>query len=180
MTITGLKFAAAVLLAVSTGISYAGAGHQHAAETGVHNMAAMDSSGGGHMDHMNEVLQWLKHELGAKYEQPVPPATKQQMVSGQKIFTKFCVTCHGASGKGDGVAAAGFKQKPADFTDAEHSKFYSDQGRLYLIKKGSKGTPMPAWEDILKEDEILSVHAFIRSLRSPVKTINKGHTGHTH
>jgi mono/diheme cytochrome c family protein len=31
-------------------------------------------------------------------------------------FADYCAACHGTSGKGDGVAAAGLKKKPADLT----------------------------------------------------------------
>jgi mono/diheme cytochrome c family protein len=113
-------------------------------------------------------LQRLKRELGDEYNKPVPAASKEQLVSGKKIFTKYCIACHGESGKGDGPAAVGFMQKPADFTDTEHLKYYSDQGRLYIIKKGIADTPMSSWEGVLREKEIQSVSAYIRSLRGPV------------
>ena len=132
------------------------------------------------MGRMSGIREKLKAELGDKYNQPVHEATKEQLVSGKKIYVKSCVTCHGESGKGNGPAAASFKQKPADFTDPEHSKYYSDQGRIHIIKKGSVGTPMPSWEGVLSEKEIQSVHAYIRSLRSTGKKEKKGHGNHSH
>jgi len=165
-TLSILGTAMLLTIGTITTSAYAGPGHNNAE--------------GGHMDHMNKVLKMLKHELGDKYNQPVPAASKEQLTSGKKIFTESCVTCHGESGKGDGPAAASFKQKPADFTDAEHSKFYSDQGRIYLIKKGSVNTPMPAWENILSENDIQSVYAYVRSLRSTIKKEEHGHGEHSH
>ncbi len=175
MKTTLFTFGAAILFVAGATMtsSYAGSGH----EKGKHHAGG---HAGGHMDHMNDVLQTLKTELGDKYNQPVPAATKDQLALGKKIFTKSCVTCHGEGGKGDGPAAAAFKKKPADFTDAEHSKFYSDQGRIHIIKKGVKDTPMPAWESMLKEQEILSVHAYIRSLRSSASVKKQGHGEHKH
>jgi len=130
------------------------------------------------MDRMSDIRQKIKKELGAQYNQPVQKATKKQLESGQAIYAKSCTVCHGESGKGDGVAAASFEKKPADFTDREHSKYYSDQGRIYIIKKGSAGTPMPSWEGVLSEQEIQSVYAYIRSLRSAEN--KEGHSGHSH
>ncbi|VAW53994.1 hypothetical protein MNBD_GAMMA07-1598 [hydrothermal vent metagenome] len=137
---------------------------------------------GGHMEHMNDVQKKLKKALGNKYYQPVPAATKKQLILGKTIFTKSCVACHGKKGNGKGPASATLKQKPADFTDAEHSKFYSDQGRIYIIKKGIKNTPMSGWENTFNEKEILSLHAYIRSLRTTknVKKHNHSHGGHDH
>ncbi len=158
------------LLSIIT-TAYAGPGHKDAG-----------MGGGGHMDHMNDVLKTLKNELGDKYNHPVPAATEEQLVLGKTIFMKSCVACHGESGKGNGPASAAFKQKPADFTDPDHSKFYSDQGRMHIIRKGVKNTPMSGWGSVLDEKEILSVHAYIRSLRSNKNEENQkhGHSDHKH
>lgn len=40
---------------------------------------------------------------------PKAPDAKQD-------FADYCAACHGASGRGDGVAAGGLKTKPADLT----------------------------------------------------------------
>ncbi|MFV5687857.1 c-type cytochrome [Flavobacterium sp. ZT3R25] len=104
-----------------------------------------------HNDHselMNETREWLKQELDEKYNQPVSLGTEEQLAQGKDIFIKYCATCHGSDGKGDGPGATTLQPKPADFTDPEHSSFYSNQGRMYLIKKGMKGTAMAAWENI--------------------------------
>jgi mono/diheme cytochrome c family protein len=115
---------------------------------------------------MNETREWLKQELGEKYNQPISLGTEEQLAQGKDIFTKNCITCHGSSGKGDGPGATALQPKPADFTDPEHSSFYSNQGRIYLIKKGMKGTAMAAWENILSEEEILSVYVYVNSLKN--------------
>lgn len=119
-----------------------------------------------HSQLMNETREWLKQELGEKYNQPVSLGTEEQLAQGKDIFTKYCLTCHGSGGKGDGPGAATLQPKPADFTDPEHSSFYSDQGRIYLIKKGMKGTAMATWENVLSEEEILSVYAYVNSLKN--------------
>jgi len=160
-----LKTAVLLTIIPMTATVYAGPGHEN------------NNSTGGHMDHMNNVLKNLKTELGDKYNQPVPAATQEQLGLGKSVFMKSCVACHGDNGKGNGPAAAAFKKKPADFTDAEHSKFYSDQGRIHIIKKGIENTPMSGWENVLSEKEIQSVHTYVRSLRS---TENKGEKKHGH
>ncbi len=119
-----------------------------------------------HMTHMSEVREWLMEELGDKYTEPVADATDEQLNLGKEIYRKSCVTCHGTGGKGDGPAAAAFPSKPADFTNSEHSKFYSDQGRIFIIRKGIQGTPMVGWEKTLSDEEINAVHAYVRSLRA--------------
>ncbi len=179
---TLLTLGTAMLFAISSiaTTGYASPEHRHAEEKGGHHEHGEGNHAGGHMDHMNDVLERLKRELGDKYNQPVPAATEEQLTLGKTIFTKSCVACHGESGRGNGPAAAAFKQKPADFTDPEHSKYYSDQGRMHIIKKGIKDTPMSGWETVLSEKEIQSVHAYIRSLRSPENEEKHGHGDHDH
>ncbi len=124
----------------------------------------------GHMKHMNDVRDWLKGELGDAYNKPVAKATEAQIASGKKIYDKTCFTCHGISGKGDGMAAAALNPKPADFTDPEHASYYSDAGRLYIIKNGIKDSPMVGWGKSLNEKEIIDVYAYVKSLKKDTES----------
>lgn len=133
--------------------------------------------GADHMKHMAEVRAWLKKELGDKYDAKVPPATEAQLSLGKQVYQESCASCHGAGGKGDGAAAAGLTKKPADFTDAAHAYYYSDAGRLHIIRKGVKGTPMVAWEASLEQKEIEAVFQHVRSLR-PKRRVKDEHKGH--
>jgi mono/diheme cytochrome c family protein len=139
--------------------------HQHAPAEHDHAAGEHSHAAGGHMQHMDEVRAWLKEELKDQYDQPVPAVTAAMLAQGKEVYGRTCVTCHGASGKGDGPAAMAFEQKPADFTDAAHSKYYSDAGRILIIEKGVEGTPMTGWANILSADEIHAVYGYVRSLR---------------
>src|SRR5262245_40181984 len=41
---------------------------------------------------------------------------KVQLAIGQQLYGQYCATCHGAEGKGDGIAGAGLPIKPQDLT----------------------------------------------------------------
>src|SRR4029078_5597917 len=45
------------------------------------------------------------------------PSAWPSLAVGQKLFAANCVSCHGNSGKGDGVAAAGLTPHPTNFAD---------------------------------------------------------------
>lgn len=124
---------------------------------------------GGHMDHMNDVREMLKETLGDKYDAPeFPEPTEEQLVLGKGTFTSTCAACHGTEGKGDGAAAIALDPKPADFTDDSHSKYYSDAGRMYIIRNGVEGTGMVGWKAALSEEQLMNVYLYVRSLRIPV------------
>ena len=131
-----------------------------------------------HLMQMNQTRQWLKQELGEKYDQPVPSASEEQLTKGKEIFITYCASCHGESGKGDGQAAAALEPPPADFTDPEHASFYSEQGHIYVIRKGIKGTAMIGWENTLKEEEIFAVYGYVNSLKIQTETNEQHESGH--
>jgi high-affinity iron transporter len=122
---------------------------------------------GAHLAKMDATRDRLRSELGAAYDQPVPGLDQADPARGKGIYDEKCAACHGPAGKGDGPAGAALDPKPADFTDAFHSRYYSDAGRIRIIEKGSPGTAMPPWEAQLDPNAVLAVYAFVRSLRSP-------------
>jgi mono/diheme cytochrome c family protein len=134
------------------------------------------------MEDMKETREWLESELGDRYDDPVPAATPEQLVTGKQLYGKYCASCHGDAGRGDGPAAAALPLKPSDFTDAEHSTFYSEQGRLYVIRKGVQGTTMPGFESTMSEDDLHAVYNYIESLMASKKPAesHEGHEEHQH
>jgi len=119
--------------------------------------------GSDHMAHMNAVRDSLKKELGNHYDAVVPELTKEQIALGTKVFKNNCIICHGEQGKGDGVAARGLSDPPADFTDGTHATYYSEKARLQIIRKGIRGTAMVGWDNVLNEKEIVAVYGYIKT-----------------
>ena len=60
-----------------------------------------------------------------------------------------CALCHGADGRGDGVASKGLNPKPRNFHDQAYMSSRTDTQLLEVIHKG-KGV-MPRWEGQLSE-----------------------------
>jgi mono/diheme cytochrome c family protein len=98
-------------------------------------------------------------------ETPSATATTASVEVGQRVYTERCVLCHGASGKGDGVGAAGLDPKPRDHTDGSYMNTQTDEALLNVIKNG-KGN-MPAWGNVLSEVESQSVLMYVRTLAVP-------------
>lgn len=83
---------------------------------------------------------------------------------GKTKFKQLCVSCHGASGKGDGVAAAAFPTRPKDLTQ---TKLTTAELKKVIQKGGAAAglSPlMPPWEASLSEEELSNVIAYIHSL----------------
>ena len=82
---------------------------------------------------------------------------------GAAVYKQKCQMCHGADGKGFPAI------KTPDLTDPKWQASISDKEMTEVIKNGKKGTPMPAFADKLKDDEIQAVVKFIRSFDSSKK-----------
>ena len=81
---------------------------------------------------------------------------------GAQVFTQRCVLCHGPDGHGDGPASKGLKPQPRNFHDAAYMSTRTDAELLTTIHQG-KG-PMPRWQGVLSESEMVAVLKHIREL----------------
>jgi len=95
--------------------------------------------------------------------------------AGKAIYDVNCLSCHGATGKGDGPVGAALNPKPRDFSvgefkyDADKNGTAGDDADLTgVIKNGAAnfgGSPMMAPWPTLTDAQIADVIAFIRSLK---------------
>lgn len=92
----------------------------------------------------------------AKAEGGDSDAAKQ----AQQIWTSRCVACHGASGKGDGAAAAALNPKPTNYQDSEWQENTSDEEIEKVILKGGVAAGlsplMPGNPDLEGKPEVVA------------------------
>jgi len=85
---------------------------------------------------------------------PVPPKE-----SAQDVYTSRCVPCHGATGTGDGAAAAALNPKPRNYTDAAWQASVTDDQLKKTILYGGvavgKSAVMPSQPDLESRPEVL-------------------------
>lgn len=80
--------------------------------------------------------------------------------SGEDVYKANCILCHGETGDADTPTGKTFKA--ASFSAPESLK-KSDTELTALIKNG-KGK-MPPWSDVLNDDQVKDVIAYIRTLK---------------
>jgi mono/diheme cytochrome c family protein/Tol biopolymer transport system component len=91
------------------------------------------------------------------------PVNAQSVLAGQKLYLANCAVCHGASGGGDGPAAAGINPRPANFTQHMVPGKHTD-GQVFLwIKNGYPNTAMPAWDKRLADEQIWQLVSYLRT-----------------
>lgn len=88
------------------------------------------------------------------------------VITGRKIYTQFCVACHGNKGNGDGIAAAGLPKRPADHTSA-YLQSQKDGALFWIITAGNN--PMPSYKTTLTTTQRWQVINYIRTLANGYK-----------
>ena len=96
---------------------------------------------------------------------------------GARVYSQRCAGCHGAAGDGNGEAAAYLRPKPRDyrkgiykFTSTNYGQRPTRQDLVRTIRRGAKGTSMPAFPWMAEEDlEAVIDYVIYFSLRGQVE-----------
>ena len=88
---------------------------------------------------------------------------------GKDLFLRNCASCHGENADGNGTAAASLTPKPANLK--KMSGMHPD-GDFALTIENGRGM-MPAWKNILNENQISDLVNYIQSLSGPDKARHK-------
>ncbi len=83
-------------------------------------------------------------------------------------YKSYCMQCHGMHGKGDGVNVPAMNVRPRDHSDNKYMMTRTNTEIYKAIKFGgpavNKSIKMPAWGDVLTEEEIHQMVGHIRTL----------------
>lgn len=102
---------------------------------------------------------------------PLQAGQENLLEQGRRIYLDSCASCHGISGRGDGLVAANLYVKPRDFTQGRYKIKSTADGELPLHEDlyttigfgmGQRNS-MPAWAGMSSGDR-QAVLAYIKSL----------------
>jgi cytochrome c oxidase cbb3-type subunit 2 len=89
---------------------------------------------------------------------------------GREVYERHCVECHGVAGKGDGPAAHLMTPRPRDFTTGrykirttETGSVPTDDDLLRSVRQGLYGSAMPAWQQVLPDEDIRAVVEYVKA-----------------
>ena len=89
-------------------------------------------------------------------------ATDATIAAGRATYRERCLPCHGERGRGEGPLAAALDPRPADLV--LHVPQHTDGELFYFISRGSPGSAMHAWRDVLGETQRWELVAYLRAL----------------
>ena len=90
-------------------------------------------------------------------------------VKGGQVYALYCVTCHGATGDGQGPVGKTLQPPPRDFTMGDFKFGGDDQSVFDVISNGAAskgGSPLMApWGAVIPEADRWGLVAYIRTLK---------------
>lgn len=81
---------------------------------------------------------------------------------GRELFQQNCISCHGASARGDGPLAPALNPRPVDLT--VHIPLHPDQAIYNFIANGIPRTAMQAWKEQFTDEEIQAIINYLRQV----------------
>jgi cytochrome c len=97
---------------------------------------------------------------------PVPAANVASAAKAKEIYATRCTPCHGAEGRGDGVASAGLTPKPRNFHDPMFQEAATDEHIEKIIQFGGaavgKAAAMPGNPDLTDATVVAGLKDVIR------------------
>ena len=93
-------------------------------------------------------------------EEAAPAHSAEAIAAADAKFASVCAVCHGAEGKGDAPAAAGFPVKPKDLSDTAWQASVDDEYLTKIITEGGaavgKSPLMTGAPDLKEQPEVLA------------------------
>ena len=99
-----------------------------------------------------------------------PAEFRNHVENGRRVYYRNCVFCHGDNMASTGMFVHGLDPIPTNFTDAGTIPMLRETFLFWRISKGGPGLPeeggpwdsaMPAWEKMLKDDEMWDAVLFL-------------------
>ena len=98
---------------------------------------------------------------GVDMSLPMPGNLVGDAEKGKAFYVANCATCHGVKGDGQGPRAYFINPRPAMFTSKKLRAELNRPTLFAFISAGKLGTEMPAWRQVLTEQEIANVGEYV-------------------
>lgn len=118
----------------------------------------------------------LADELLVSYPIAAAPAAPPDLARATALYAQQCAACHGATGAGDGLAAASLDPPPIAFTDAARAAQRTPFALYEVISQGVAGTAMTGFAPQLTEDDRWALAFYVGGLAYPEEARKAGQT----
>jgi len=102
------------------------------------------------------------------------PDRRPSAARGAGVFRTHCASCHGADGRGDGIAAAGLNPPPADLGARWRHERATAVHDFQVLSYGTPNTAMAGWSGTLTPAERWDVVSYFEALRFGAAQVAEG------
>ncbi len=106
--------------------------------------------------------KWVIPEKYVKMKNPYKGNMRDVKI-GRMFYSKYCKSCHGSKGLGDGPMALQLKTSPGDFSTAKFQA-YTD-GELYYMVTVGKDEMKSYSKKIPNDENIWGIISYVRTLK---------------
>ena len=102
----------------------------------------------------------------------IPPDVKNLSVeaaAGKQLWQQNCAFCHAADGTGENWIGSFLEPKPRNLTDNAFMREMTRELLVLRIRDGIENTSMPAWKNVLRENQIHQIISYIEQAFHPLK-----------
>lgn len=109
-------------------------------------------------------IQQEPWEVPAEYKDMKNPveANDESLMVGKGLYNKYCASCHGKKGLGDGVKARQIDTFPGDFSGEAYQK-QTDGEHFYKTKVGRD--EMPGYEGKVSDEDMWHMVNYMRTFK---------------
>jgi mono/diheme cytochrome c family protein len=111
-------------------------------------------------------IQWAKHHLTVGGKKDINPIhnTAETVEQGKKMFSSYCVVCHGRDGQNTGVPFAASMSPAIPPLNSSMVQSYDDGQLKWIIENGIRPSGMPASRGILSDRDMWTIVVYLRHL----------------
>ncbi len=103
-------------------------------------------------DAVASLAHGMADALLASYPIGAIPASPPDVTRAAPLYAQNCASCHGATGHGDGPAAASLDPRPIAFADGNRAARRSLFALYQVTSQGIEGTSMPSFASLSEQD----------------------------
>jgi mono/diheme cytochrome c family protein len=112
------------------------------------------------------IMNWTKRKVLVRNKAQKNPLKDNPaaIADGKDAFSHYCAACHGLDGQNTGVPFADRMSPPVPSLAGKDVQAYTDGQLKWVIDNGIWPSGMPGSKNILSDDEIWSIVAYLRHL----------------
>jgi cytochrome c oxidase cbb3-type subunit 3 len=102
----------------------------------------------------------------------IPPPAKwlsAKAAGGRQLWQQNCAFCHAADGTGENWIGSFLEPKPRNLTEANFMSGMTEELLLERIREGIRNTSMPAWKNVLSEEQMRQIISYIDAAFHPIR-----------